>query len=249
MAASAAFRACAARSLPSSPASASTTTSASSRACTRNVSENVLEAIARALQLDESERAHLFDLARPSPARRTPDRPQRSGPLQRVLDTIENAPAFILGRRMDVLAWNRLAAELPANWASLPTADRNIARFVFVNLLGKERFVDWDSIARLVVGALRMEAGRHPDDPKLAALIGELLCQERRVQPPLVESRRTREDIRAETVPPPARRRDRDRLRSAPAGGRPRPDPVHLHGRAGLEVRTGAAAARELDRR
>jgi transcriptional regulator with XRE-family HTH domain len=141
----------------------------------RNVSETVLEAITRALQLDEAERAHLFDLARPSPARRTPERPQRVRPgLQRVLDTIENAPAFILGRRMDVLAWNRLAAELPADWASLPTADRNIARFVFVNPLGKERFVDWDSIARLVVGVLRMEAGRHPDDPKLAGLIGEL---------------------------------------------------------------------------
>ena len=135
---------------------------------------------------------------------------------------------------MDVLAWNRLAAELPANWASLPTADRNIARFVFVNPLGKERFVDWDSIARLVVGALRMEAGRHPDDPKLAALIGEYSVKSAEFG--RLWSKSTYAAFGPKQFHHPLVGEIEIAYEALQPAGRPRPNPVHLHGRAGLEV-------------
>ena len=140
---------------------------------TCNVSENVLEAIARRSARRVRARLSFSDLARPSPARRTPDRPQRSGPLQRVLDTIENAPAFILGRAHGRArpepARRGAAGELgkPAH------SRRNIARFVFANPLRKERFVDWDS-TRGSSWAPADGSRTPPDDLWAKASIGEL---------------------------------------------------------------------------
>jgi hypothetical protein len=102
---------------------------------TLNPSEAVLDAISRALRLDSTERAHLFDLARPAPARRrrTPRRPQRvSAVMHQLLETLELAasPAFIIGRRMDVLAINRLGGGLICDFYALPAGRRNKARFI-----------------------------------------------------------------------------------------------------------------------
>jgi transcriptional regulator with XRE-family HTH domain len=140
-----------------------------------SVSASVLDAIARALQLDDFERAHLFDLAKPKAgARRPAPRPQRVRPGVRVL--LENlvTPAFVLGRRLDVLATNRMARALLCDFDALPPRERNHARWVFLDPAARELYVDWDAIARDNVAVLRMDAGRHPDDPELSALIGEL---------------------------------------------------------------------------
>jgi transcriptional regulator with XRE-family HTH domain len=140
-----------------------------------SVSASVLDAIARALQLDDHERAHLFDLAKPKAgARRPAPRPQRVRPGVRVL--LENlvTPAFVLGRRLDVLATNRMARALLCDFGALPPRERNHARWVFLDPAARELYVDWDAIARDNVAVLRMDAGRHPDDPELSALIGEL---------------------------------------------------------------------------
>jgi transcriptional regulator with XRE-family HTH domain len=146
------------------------------RGRTRGVSETVLEAVARALQLDDTERAHLFDLAQPSPARarRRPLAPQRVRPvLYRTLEAL-SVPAVVEGRRMDVLAANRLGYALYTDLEGRPHRERNFARFVFLDPAARTLYVDWELIAGNCVAALRLYAGRRPDDPQLTELIGEL---------------------------------------------------------------------------
>jgi transcriptional regulator with XRE-family HTH domain len=138
-------------------------------------SESVLEAIARALQLDEVERSHLHQLARPAPARRRPPARERVRPgLRQLLERLETVPAFVLGRRMDVLAWNRLGASLHADFDGLPPGERNMARLIFLDPASVDHYPEWEQVARDTVGVLRGLAGRHPDDRPLAELIGEL---------------------------------------------------------------------------
>ncbi|WP_327358633.1 helix-turn-helix domain-containing protein [Streptomyces sp. NBC_01304] len=142
-----------------------------------NVSSAVLDAVARALRLDAAERTHLFDLAKPKPgpARRRPEPPQRVRPgLYRVLDALTGTPAMILGRRLDVLAANSLAKALYADFDALPHRERNLARFIFLDPAARELLADWERAARGAVAALRLYAGRHPHDPRLTELVGEL---------------------------------------------------------------------------
>ncbi|WP_079124718.1 helix-turn-helix transcriptional regulator [Streptomyces lushanensis] len=145
------------------------------RGRTASVSENVLDAVARALRLDDTERGHLLAVARRTRAHRTPTAPQRVRPgLYRVLETVGDAPAMVLGRRMDVLAANRLARALFTDFEALPHRERNMVRFIFLDEAARELYIDWESSARGSVAALHLYAGRHPDDPLLAELIGEL---------------------------------------------------------------------------
>jgi transcriptional regulator with XRE-family HTH domain len=138
-------------------------------------SEGVVEAIARALQLDDAERSHFARLVRPRPARRTAPPPERVRPgVRRLLDALTATPAFVLGRRMDVLAWNRLAAALVCDFAALEPAERNMVRLTFLDDAARELYPDFDAVAEETVAHLRLAAGRHPDDPRLAALVGEL---------------------------------------------------------------------------
>ncbi|MET7844488.1 helix-turn-helix transcriptional regulator [Streptomyces sp. NPDC005356] len=149
------------------------------RGRTQGVSEAVLDAVARALHLDDTERAHLFDLAQPTTAaararRKRPLAPQRVRPaLYRALDAL-SVPAVVQGRRLDVLAANPLGYALFADFASRPHRDRNFARFVFLDQAAPALYADWEKAARDTVGALRLYAGRHADDPQLTELIGEL---------------------------------------------------------------------------
>jgi transcriptional regulator with XRE-family HTH domain len=147
------------------------------RGRTQGVSQTVLEAVARALQLDETERAHLFDLARPTAARarrKRPLSPQRVRPaLYRALDALA-VPAIVQGRRMDVLAANRLGHALVTDFAARPHRERNAARFVFLDEAARALYTDWERVAGDCVATLRLYAGRHPDDPQLTELIGEL---------------------------------------------------------------------------
>ena len=141
-----------------------------------NPSPEVLDALASALQLDPSERAHLIDLCgRNGPARRSPLVAQRVRPgLLLTLQTLDHVPAFILGRRLDVLAVNRLGREVIWDFEALPAAERNMARFYLLNPEARERIHDWERAAADTVAVLRFEAGRHPGDRQLADLIGEL---------------------------------------------------------------------------
>ncbi|MEU9776302.1 helix-turn-helix transcriptional regulator [Streptomyces sp. NPDC047968] len=144
-----------------------------------NPSDAVLGALGRALRLDGDATRHLHRLARPrSGAGRVPrrrDRPQRVRPmLRRLLDELTDTPALVMGRRMDVLAWNTAACALLGDYAAMDGAERNIARITFLDETSRELYADWASCARENVAYLRLDAGRHPDDPRLAGLIGEL---------------------------------------------------------------------------
>ncbi|RJO76962.1 XRE family transcriptional regulator [Nocardia panacis] len=140
----------------------------------RNVSPEVLDAVARALRLDADERAHLHNLAKPAAARKRPSRPQQVGSeLRQALDALSSVPAYIIGRRLDVLAWNEQARLLIADFPTLAAAERNMARLVFLDEASRDLYPDWETKARDTVANLRFDAGR-PDDPRLAGLVGEL---------------------------------------------------------------------------
>jgi len=146
----------------------------------RGVSESVLQALAGALQLDNAERSHLFDLARaaqPTPAIRRPARKkQRIRPgVQRILDAMTTAPAFVRNGRLDILAANRLGYALYSHVS--PGQPVNTARFVFLDPRSDEFYLDWDHVANELVAILRSEAGRDPHDRGLTDLVGELSTQ------------------------------------------------------------------------
>jgi len=144
----------------------------------RSASADVLDALAAALQLDDAERAHLHTLAKPQPAqRKRRSKPQMVDPVTlRLLELLDqsHSPAFVLGRRLDVLAHNRLAGALITEFRELPAPQRNQARFVFFDPHARELYTDWDEVAADTVAMLRLDAGRYPDDDKLSALVGEL---------------------------------------------------------------------------
>ena len=146
------------------------------------VSESVLGALAGALQLDDAERAHLFDLARA--AHPTPARPRRRQAKQRVrpevqwtLDAITGAAAFVSNDRLDVLAANQLGHALYSELYDAPARPVNTARFVFLDPRADTTFVEWDRVATETVAILRSAAGRDPYNRELSDLVGELATQ------------------------------------------------------------------------
>ena len=147
-----------------------------------NASNEVIDGIARALRLDADEHEHLRALARP-PRRRNAPRPpaERVAPATaELLASLAHLPAILLGRRTDVLAWNRLghalfAGHLDPDGPARPRERPNMARLVFLDAHTRELYPQWSVKARAVVGNLRLVAGRHPDDRELSTLIGELV--------------------------------------------------------------------------
>jgi transcriptional regulator with XRE-family HTH domain len=142
------------------------------------VSQSVIDGIARALQLDEAERAHLLDLIRTAATTRPQRRrtgPQRVRPtVQRVLDSMSGTPAFMLNGRLDILTANQLGYALFSPVYAGPARPPNNARFVFLDPHAGGFFRDWDMVANDTVALLRAEAGRDPYDRQLSDLIGEL---------------------------------------------------------------------------
>lgn len=146
------------------------------------VSPPVLEAVARALQLDDAERAHLLHLAQAAdgsdvltrPRRRTARQwtPHRS--LQWTLDAITAGPAFVRNGRMDLLATNHLARAFYSDVYATPHNQANLARFNFLDPASHRFYPDWDQAADIAVAILRTEAGRNPHDKDLHDLVGEL---------------------------------------------------------------------------
>ncbi|MGW0673101.1 helix-turn-helix transcriptional regulator [Streptomyces sp. NPDC002746] len=142
-----------------------------------NVSGEVLDAIARALRLSDTEHAHLTHLANPKTKKKraAAARPQRlRAELQYLIDAMESVPAYVLGRRMEILASNRMARALLGDETTLPPEERNMARIVFLDPSSRDLYVDWECKAVELVSALRLCAGCWPDDPLLSALVGEL---------------------------------------------------------------------------
>jgi transcriptional regulator with XRE-family HTH domain len=142
------------------------------------VSDSVLEALARALQLDEAERAYLFDLARAANttprARRRPAQQRIRPGVQWLLDSMTDAPAFVRNGRLDVLAVNRLGHALYSPVFDDPARPVNLARFAFLDPRATEFYPDWEGAANTTVALLRTEAGRDPYDKDLTDLVGEL---------------------------------------------------------------------------
>ncbi|WP_330337326.1 helix-turn-helix transcriptional regulator [Streptomyces sp. NBC_00557] len=147
------------------------------------VSPAVLEAVARALQLDDAERAHLLRLAQAAdgsdvltrPRRRTTARqwtPHRS--LQWTLDAVTAGPAFVRNGRMDVVAANSLARAFYTDLFAHPGNQGNLARFQFLDPASRRFCPDWERFADMAVAILRTEAGRDPYDKDLHDLVGEL---------------------------------------------------------------------------
>jgi len=143
------------------------------------VSESVLESLANALQLDDAERAHLYDLARAASdggrSRRRPVRKQviRSG-VQLTLDAISGSPAFVRNGRLDLLATNALGRALYSDIYDSPAGPPNHARFLFLDPRSRDFYTDWERAANDTVAIMRTEAGRDPYDRGLSDLVGEL---------------------------------------------------------------------------
>ena len=140
-----------------------------------NVSEQVLDAIAGALRLDATERAHLHDLAAPIPRRGdvvVNEAAQRPDPgLLRIMAALDHVPVLLLGHRGDVLARNGL---LPAVLGRPLEPGSSFVRYLFLDPLARERIVNWDVFARNAVAALRLEAGKRRHDRRLRQLIDDL---------------------------------------------------------------------------
>jgi transcriptional regulator with XRE-family HTH domain len=141
------------------------------------VSELVLEGLARALQLDDAERAHLFDLARAaSPVALKRSRPikQRVRPVvQQILDQIA-APVLVRNARLDHVAANELGRALYAPMFDSREQPPNSARFTFLDPAAVDFYPDWERVATELVAHLRSEAGANAYDRQLSDLIGEL---------------------------------------------------------------------------
>ena len=145
------------------------------------VSEAVLEGISRALQLDDAERSHLYDLARAASRgarpqlRRRRARAQQVRPgVQQLLDAMDNVPAFLQNGRLDIIAINRLGQAVFSEMYVQPRRPANFGRFVFLDPRARGFYRDWDDAAQQTVALLRTEAGRAPHDRALSDLVGEL---------------------------------------------------------------------------
>jgi transcriptional regulator with XRE-family HTH domain len=144
------------------------------------VSDDVLDAVARALQLSDVERDHLFNLARAAKPSRTPRRRAKTqipASVQRVLDSMTGTAAFVRNGRLDIVASNALGRALYSPVLDQPAHRSSIARFDFLDPRAADYYPDYDGALSIAVALLRTEAGRNPHDKDLTDLIGELATQ------------------------------------------------------------------------
>ncbi|WP_404287937.1 helix-turn-helix transcriptional regulator [Glutamicibacter arilaitensis] len=150
------------------------------RGAISGVSPEILDALAKALRLDDAERAHLFDLAQAAspvarPARRrNPKTWLAHQSLQWVLDAVTAGPAFVRNGRMDILAVNPLARAFYKDVYDMPGQPPNIAKYTFLDPRAHDFYPDWELFAEVTVAILRTEASRDPHNKELHDLIGEL---------------------------------------------------------------------------
>jgi len=161
----------------------------------RGVSDSVLSALARALQLDNAERVHLFDLAKATspagPAIDRATRPTVRPSVARLLHNMSATPAYLRNARFDIVMANGPCFALYAGVLTPDALPFNLARFVFLDSRAKDFFVDWERIADDTTSALRVEAGKSPGDQGLNRLVGELATGS-----PAFATRWARHDVR-----------------------------------------------------
>jgi transcriptional regulator with XRE-family HTH domain len=138
-------------------------------------SEPVLAELARVLRLDEDQRTYLFGLAGKDFTRSHRQTRQKVQPqLQRLLDDLTTTPAFVIGRRTDILGWNRMGAALITDFGQIPEKQRTFIRLLFTDPAMRRLYDDWEGVTRLALAQLRMDSVKYPGDPRLAAIVGEL---------------------------------------------------------------------------
>lgn len=145
----------------------------------RGVSDSVLDALARALRLDATERMYLYDLARGAGSAPRAQARKRIPPtvrpsVARIVEGMPGMAAYVMNNRLDTLAANPLGRALYSEMYADPACRANVARFAFLSPAARRFYTDWERMARFAVGALRVEAGKSPDDQELSNLIGEL---------------------------------------------------------------------------
>lgn len=140
----------------------------------------LLHELAQVLRLNEDQRTYLLDLAAKETVRpaTSDDRQQAGTQLQRMLDNLSATPAFVIGRRTDILAWNELAAALWTDFGRIPERERVFVRLLVTEPWMRELYADWEEVTRLAIVQLRMESARYPGDPRLAALVEELSARD-----------------------------------------------------------------------
>jgi transcriptional regulator with XRE-family HTH domain len=138
-------------------------------------SNEVLSALAAALRLDPTERRHLFVLHdRPSPERRPAGVEQVHEPLRRMLGSLTGQAAFVLGRRWDILAWNRAAEVVFGPYGRLEGDERNTLHMVFADPDHRRLLVDWETVARASLAMFRADCARYAGDPDFGRLVARL---------------------------------------------------------------------------
>jgi transcriptional regulator with XRE-family HTH domain len=145
-----------------------------------SASAPVLATLVRALRLDDDQQHYLYELAGRTDGRpRRRRAPQRLRPaMRRLLDQLPHTPALVLGKRLDILAWNQAAAALYTDFAAVPADRRNYLRLLFTDPAMRELDLDWEHDARDAVAALRLEVAADSGDPELARLVGELAVRD-----------------------------------------------------------------------
>ena len=142
-------------------------------------SRPALAAIGRSLRLDADQMAYLLGLVQSGARRSSRRTTQTIGPqTARLMELLPDAAVMIVGRYLDVLAWNPVAAALLTDFGALPIDQRNLLRMAFLDPEARARYVDWETVAREGVAYLRMDVARYPDDARLNALVGELSVQD-----------------------------------------------------------------------
>ena len=138
-----------------------------------NVSDQVLDAVAGALRLNELERRHLADLVKP-PKKTADEQPRVRPALRAMIAALDPTPAVLHGPHLEVLALNRAASALIDDFGAMPEPERNMVRWMFVNPKAREVYPDWPDIAAQLVAILRLAGGRDTADGRLSALVHEL---------------------------------------------------------------------------
>lgn len=139
-----------------------------------NASVDVLEALARSLRLDDAQRQHLLALAARNPGEPTPDIEHAPDALVRLIDSMNPAPAYVLGPRWEFLAWNRAQSHLYPMIDHLAAEDRNLLWVVFAEPTARALVADWDVQARRILAEFRAGTAALRNDPKVATLVERL---------------------------------------------------------------------------
>ncbi|MFJ3804352.1 helix-turn-helix domain-containing protein [Streptomyces sp. NPDC090088] len=139
-------------------------------------SQSVLDILARVLRLDDDQRTYLYKLAAehdcPPPRRRPRIKVQPQ--LQRMLDDMAHTPAFVIGPRTEIVAWNAMGAALVADFGKIPEQQRYYVRLLITDPTMRELYADWEDATRLAIAQMRMHNANNPGDAQMAALVGEL---------------------------------------------------------------------------